>query len=191
MEEFLMFEQAGVKINNNPRKHYVLDAFHPTQAASFTHFLDTGGQAVGDSGGGEKSKSAAESVVSSVSNAGGATTAVIRLSDVEIDSLVCTVRDFLPYLGEGFVERVLVEYMYMVDDVTNALLENDLPPHLAELDQNMPKEANPRVSRGPSPVQSSVYDEDEFDVLSRDRVDISKIHKGKKVKSPGLLTQTW
>merc|ERR1719470_503348 len=73
--------------------------------------------------------------------------------------------------------------MYKVDDVINALLENNLPPHLAELDQNMPREANPRVSRGPSPVQRSVFDEDEFDVLSRDRVDTTKIHKGKKDKS--------
>lgn len=184
-EEFLMFEQAGAEFDNT-RKHYILDAFHPTQASSFTHFLDTPGHAGGASGGGgggEKSKSAAKSVVNIVSNAGGASAAVSRPSAVEIDSLVSTVRDLLPYLGEGFVERVLVEYMYKVDDVINALLENNLAPHLAELDQNMPREANPRVSRGPSPVQRSVYDEDEFDVLSRDRVDTSKIHRGKKDKS--------
>jgi len=88
----------------------------------------------------------------------------------------------LPYLGEGFVERVLVEYQYKVDAAINALLENNLPPHLAELDQSLAKEER-KVSRGPSPVMRSVYDEDEFDVNTRDTVDTSRIYKGKKDKT--------
>merc|ERR1719233_713279 len=47
----------------------------------------------------------------------------------------------------------------------------------------MPREQGMMVSRGPSPVMRSVFDEDEFDILSRDQVDTSKIHRGKKDKT--------
>jgi len=184
-EEFLIFDSAGAEIDLT-RKHYILDALNNTQSSSFTAQL---GQPCGGGGGGEKSKvnnmtannSSHETTIDN--SVGGAGAVVTNLSSVEIDSLVSTVRDLLPYLGEGFVERVLVEYQYKVDTAINALLENNLPPHLAELDQNMPKESNSRVSRGPSPVMRSVYDEDEFDVFTRDKVDTSKIHIGKKDKT--------
>jgi len=181
-EEFLIFDSAGAEIDLT-RKHYILDALNNTQSSSFTAQLGH------PCGGGEKSKvnnmtSNNNSDNNTIdNNVGGAGAVVTNLSSVEIDSLVSTVRDLLPYLGEGFVERVLVEYQYKVDTAINALLENNLPPHLAELDQNMPKQSNSRVSRGPSPVMRSVYDEDEFDVFTRDKVDTSKIHIGKKDKT--------
>jgi len=188
-EEFFMFDSAGAEIDVT-RKHYILDALNPTQSSTFTSYtgpgpVPTSEAGAENSGGGEKSKgNFASHNSSSDHNVCGAGALVNSLSNVEIDSLVSTVRDLLPYLGEGFVERVLVEYQYKVDTAINALLENNLPPHLAELDQNMPKESKKRVaSRGPSPVMRSVYDEDEFDVLTRDKVDTSKIHRGKKDKT--------
>jgi len=84
-------------------------------------------------------------------------------------------------VGEGFVEHVLVEYSYKVDEAINALLENNLPPHLLSLDQSLPKLE--LKEKEPEPVPRSVYDEDEFDVFSQDYIDTSKIHKGKKNKS--------
>jgi len=178
-EEFLLFDCAGAEMDLT-RKLYILDGLNTTQSSSFTASLcREPGQ---DSG--EKSKAGIDSIaVESVENVSGAAALVPRPSGVEMDSLVSTVRDLLPYLGEGFVERVLVEYQFKVDSVINALLENNLPPHLAELDQNMPREQGMMVSRGPSPVMRSVFDEDEFDILSRDQVDTSKIHRGKKDKT--------
>merc|ERR1719347_675275 len=102
---------------------------------------------------------------------------------MELVSLVSSVRDLLPHLGEGFVEHVLVEYNYKVDEAINALLENNLPPHLLEMDQSLPRQEVKEEDKAPAPVPRSVYDEDEFDVLNRDVVDTSRIHKGKKNKS--------
>jgi len=176
-EEFLLFDSAGAEIDLT-RKLYILDGLTTTQSSSFTASLcREPGQA-----GGERSKASIDTpAVERVEDVGGAAALIPKPSGVEMDSLVSTVRDLLPYLGEGFVERVLVEYQFKVDTVINALLENNLPPHLAELDQNMPREQI--ISRGPSPVMRSVFDEDEFDILSRDQVDTSKIHRGKKDKT--------
>jgi len=174
-QEFLLFEEAGAEIDPT-RKHYILDALNPTQSNSFTSTL-------GATVGGEKSKATTDRQTVMTASGGAASATVANTpSGVEIDSLVSTVRDLLPYLGEGFVERVLVEYQYKVDSVINALLENNLPPHLAELDQSLAKEER-KVSRAPSPVMRSVFDEDEFDVNSRDMVDTSRIHRGKKDKT--------
>ena len=99
-------------------------------------------------------------------------------SNVELVSLVSGVRDLLPHLGEGFVERVLLEFDYKVDLAVNALLEDSLPSHLRSLDQAMPRQAEKAPS--PPPPIRSVYDEDEFDVFNRTDVDMTRIHRGKK-----------
>ena len=104
-----------------------------------------------------------------------------RPSAVEVTSLVTGVRDLLPHLGEGYVERVLVEFGFKVDETINALLEGNLPKHLQDLDPSLTKEI-PKEPE-PEPVMRSIYDGDEFDVFSRDNVDISKVHRGKKNKN--------
>ena len=111
----------------------------------------------------------------------GACASVPRPSAVEVNSLVTGVRDLLPHLGEGYVERVLVEFGFKVDETINALLEGNLPKHLQDLDPSLPKEI-PKEPE-PEPVMRSIYDGDEFDVFSRDNVDISKVHRGKKNKT--------
>jgi activating signal cointegrator complex subunit 2 len=109
---------------------------------------------------------------------------------VELDSLVSNVRDLLPHLGEGFVELCLQHYDYKVDEVINAMLEGNLAPHLAQLDQGLP-----RVAREPQAVAQpelalpgrSVYDDDDFDINTRDTVDLSRVHRGKKNKGGDAL----
>ena len=117
------------------------------------------------------------------------------LKPIEIDSLVSQVRDLLPNLGEGFVKACLEYYDYSPEQVINTILEENLPPHLAKIDRNMPmpatvipsdanisREAHQELQIRENMISSrvNVYDGDEFDVNVRDSVDASKIHKGKR-----------
>ncbi|KAK8761470.1 hypothetical protein V5799_027263, partial [Amblyomma americanum] len=62
-----------------------------------------------------------------------------------------------------------------------ALLDQNLPPSLsipaASTSESSPLEFEPR----------SIYDNDEFDILRRNDVDLSRIHIGKKKKTPASL----
>ena len=105
-------------------------------------------------------------------------------SAVELDSMISTVRERLPHLGEGFVETCLQHYDYRADEVINAILEGNLAPHLAALDQNLPRVA-PEVAPPAQPdwpPARSVYDDDDFDINTRDAIDLSRVHRGKKNK---------
>ena len=62
----------------------------------------------------------------------------------------------------------------------NAVLEGNLAPHLAELDQAMGREKKKAVAE--PIVPRSVYEEDEFDVNTHDHIDMSRVHKGKRNK---------
>ena len=62
-----------------------------------------------------------------------------RKSGVELESLITSVHDLLPDLGEGFIEVCLEEYNYDVERVINAVLEDKLLPSLQDLDRNMPR----------------------------------------------------
>ena len=62
----------------------------------------------------------------------------------------------------------------------NAVLEGNLAPHLADLDQAMGRE---KKKVAPEPiVPRSVFEEDEFDVNTQDHIDMSRVHKGKRNK---------
>jgi len=173
--EFDLFESENIQVDS-VRKHYILDIFNSTKSSSFMDNQQNSGL---------KSTSNNITVMSVTASIDlesmGASAIVNKPKQHELDSLISSVRDLLPHLGEGFVEHVLVEYSYKVDEAINALLENNLPPHLLSMDQSLPKlEVKAKESE---PVPRSVYDEDEFDVFNRDYVDTSKIHKGKKNKS--------
>ena len=170
--EFEMFEKDDVVVDT-VRKAYILDMFNSTQSSTFMGSVqETGGQS-----------SSKPSQVSGSHHDNpellGACASVPRPSAVEVTSLVAGVRDLLPHLGEGYVELVLAEFSFKVDQAINALLEGNLPKHLQELDPSLPKQ----ISKEPEPVLRSIYDGDEFDVFSRDDVDKSKVHRGKKNKN--------
>ena len=166
-EEFELFEAQQAEVDV-VRKHYILDMFNSSQTTSFM-INSTVGAPVDQ----EEVRSKCET--EEVRGAGAVPT---QPSSVQLESLISSVRDLLPHLGEGFVERVLLEFDHKVDLAINALLEDSLPAHLRSLDQSMAR----RVERpaSPDPVIRSVYDEDEFDVLNRDDVDMTRIHRGKK-----------
>ena len=126
-----------------------------------------------------------------------------ELSDVELASLVSGVQDLFPDLGIGFIEECLKYFNNSPEDVINSLLENNLPPSLDSLDRNLPSQPKNTTENNcdkVSPVaqesevtkesssildeRANIYNDDEFDLLSTNnsKVDMSKIHKGKKNK---------
>ena len=175
--EFEQFESEGVSVDS-VRKHYILDLFNDSHTESF---MNNGANNIVKQSS-STSLSAAAGVAQDNMETMGACALVNKPTPVELVSLVSSVRDLLPHLGEGFVEHVLEEYNYKVDEAINALLENNLPPRLMSLDQSLPKLEMKNESPAPEPVMRSVYDEDEFDVFNRDHIDTSKVHKGKKNK---------
>ncbi|NWI90325.1 ASCC2 protein, partial [Pitta sordida] len=65
------------------------------------------------------------------------------------------------------------------EQVINNILEHKLVPHLDRLDRRMPRQLKP----DPTPLVTSrcnVFQNDEFDVFSRDSVDVSRVQKGKR-----------
>uniref|UniRef100_A0A8C6YE48 Activating signal cointegrator 1 complex subunit 2 n=1 Tax=Naja naja TaxID=35670 RepID=A0A8C6YE48_NAJNA len=114
--------------------------------------------------------------------AGAAAAPIAPISGVELDSLISQVKDLLPDLGEGFVLACLEEYNYNVEHVINNLLEDKLGASLQMLDRTMPRPVKP----DPTPLVTSrcnVFQDDEFDVFSKDTVDVSRIQKGKSDKA--------
>uniref|UniRef100_A0A8C3UMM0 Activating signal cointegrator 1 complex subunit 2 n=1 Tax=Catharus ustulatus TaxID=91951 RepID=A0A8C3UMM0_CATUS len=110
---------------------------------------------------------------------GAAAAPIARVSGVELDSLISQVKDLLPDLGEGFILACLEEYGYDTEQVINNILEDKLVPHLDKLDRRMQRQ----LKADPTPLVSSrcnVFQNDEFDVFSRDAVDVSRIQKGKR-----------
>ncbi|XP_075290863.1 activating signal cointegrator 1 complex subunit 2 isoform X2 [Opisthocomus hoazin] len=111
--------------------------------------------------------------------AGAAAALTVKVSGVELDSLISQVKDLLPDLGEGFILACLEEYSYNAEQVINNILEDKLVPYLDKLDRTMQRQLKP----DPTPLVTSrynVFQNDEFDVFSRDSVDVSRIQKGKR-----------
>ncbi|XP_047238497.1 activating signal cointegrator 1 complex subunit 2 [Girardinichthys multiradiatus] len=105
--------------------------------------------------------------------------AVCPVSGPELESLLSCIGDLLPDLGEGFLLACLQEYNYNSELVINNILEDRLAPDLEKLDRAMPrpvKEELPAVLNN----RSNVFDDDEFDVFRRERVDMSRIWKGRR-----------
>ncbi|XP_074015420.1 activating signal cointegrator 1 complex subunit 2 isoform X8 [Numenius arquata] len=113
--------------------------------------------------------------------AGAAAAPIAKVSGVELDSLISQVKDLLPDLGEGFILACLEEYGYSAEQVINNILEDKLVPYLDKLDRTTQRQLKP----DPTPLVTSrynVFQNDEFDVFSRDSVDVSRIQKGKRTR---------
>ncbi|XP_036730568.1 activating signal cointegrator 1 complex subunit 2 isoform X6 [Balaenoptera musculus] len=98
---------------------------------------------------------------------------------VELDSLISQVKDLLPDFGEGFILACLEHYSYDPEQVINNILEGRLAPALSQLDHGLDRQVKP----DPTPLLASrhnIFQNDEFDVFSRDSVDLSRVHKGRR-----------
>lgn len=120
-------------------------------------------------------------------NAGASSKTV---SDVELFSLVSHIQDLLPGLGDGFAILCLEELNYDVEQVINVLLEDNLPPSLQNVNRNLSKDEVMKSRTQPIKTildeRHSIYDKDEFDVFTKSKVDLSKVHKGKRRNTGNL-----
>ncbi|XP_034256178.1 activating signal cointegrator 1 complex subunit 2 isoform X2 [Thrips palmi] len=106
-------------------------------------------------------------------------------SGVELDSLISEVKDILPDLGDGFVQRCLQHFNYQSHAVINAVLEDSLPQELSNLDRSASHITGLLNEKDPSTVKRyNVFDNDEFDIMTRDHIDTSRVHKGKRKNLP-------
>ncbi len=99
-----------------------------------------------------------------------------KLSSGDMERLVGQVRDLLPDLGDGFIQKCLKYYDHNPELVINALLEENLPPHLIVVDRQLKAEKE----KPPPPSRFNVHDGDEFDVNTNDSIDKQKVRIGKK-----------
>ncbi|XP_034834671.1 activating signal cointegrator 1 complex subunit 2 [Maniola hyperantus] len=99
------------------------------------------------------------------------------------ESLISEVKDILPHLGDGFILKCLQHYGFNSERVINAVLEDTLANNLRGLDRSLPIIPDDILDEKflETGIQRlNVFDGDEFDIMTRDDVDLSKIHIGKK-----------
>ncbi|CAO3691459.1 unnamed protein product [Umbelopsis ramanniana] len=118
-------------------------------------------------------------------------------SYIKMTTLISQITDLFPDLGAGFVEACLEHYGGNVEQVTNQLLEDNLPPNLATMDRTLdrkPMAAEQKAEEQVSTVMNSlslsedsqlrtrrnIFDNDEFDVFAGKKVNTQQIHRGKQ-----------
>ena len=77
-------------------------------------------------------------------------------NDPMLEPLIAQIHDLFPELGEGFLTQCLVYFDSNTERVINALLEDNLPPHLANLDRALAKPSQPPVNV--DQVQGSLFE---------------------------------
>ncbi|KAF1929114.1 uncharacterized protein M421DRAFT_420337 [Didymella exigua CBS 183.55] len=100
-------------------------------------------------------------------------------------SVITQIQDLFPDLGAGFVVKLLDTYNDNVEEATAHLLDDSLPPYLAEADRSEqlrtstsePQSQLPSRSSQYLPERRNVFDDDEFDKLA---VETSRLHIGRK-----------
>jgi uncharacterized membrane protein YkoI len=102
------------------------------------------------------------------------------------------VRQVMPELGDGFVLRALEALNRSAEAVVNAVLNNELPPSVAQMSRSttLAQLANATVARrelttGADAIRErmAVYGDDEFDVLggrANQAIDEGRIYRGKR-----------
>ncbi|CAB3230207.1 unnamed protein product [Arctia plantaginis] len=103
--------------------------------------------------------------------------------NVREESLISEVKDILPHLGDGFILKCLQHYGFNAERVINSILEGNLAEPLTGLDQSLPLIPEDRLDKNflETGIQRlNVFDGDEFDIMTRDDVDVSRIHIGKR-----------
>ncbi|KAI9249389.1 hypothetical protein BDA99DRAFT_575683 [Phascolomyces articulosus] len=137
----------------------------------------------------KKQKTKRPPIVASTTAATDTTISQQQVDDVVIHEVanISQVHDLFPDLGEGFIQACLQHHNNDVEVVIMELLDNNLPEPLNSMDRTL-KELPPPPS--PEPIQNkqssilesrrNIFDNDEFDLLSRQpvAVDKRKMHMG-------------
>ncbi|KAI5755429.1 hypothetical protein M8J77_016728 [Diaphorina citri] len=102
------------------------------------------------------------------------------LSESELRALIGEIREMLPNLGEGFIQKCLQHYQNNVEVTLNHILQETLPPDLSAIDRQLPyipPEPVEVVQTNRQPNHSNVFD----DVI----MDIKSVHIGKRGDNEG------
>ncbi|XP_050308119.1 activating signal cointegrator 1 complex subunit 2 [Anthonomus grandis grandis] len=99
-------------------------------------------------------------------------------NDSDIEEMIRGIVDMFPHLGDGYIYQCLESYNFNSSDVINAILENNLPPHLAEIPFDtirIPPEPEPEqpilAYKGKKPDYNDAL------TLLNDKTDIQSIKK--------------
>lgn len=88
--------------------------------------------------------------------------------DMELE--VTMVLDCLPHLGTGFIRQLISRYESSEDAIA-AVLENNLPPDLAQADQSevyIPPDPQDKIYEQTGVKHFNVYDGDKYDIMTQD-----------------------
>ncbi|CAH0720515.1 unnamed protein product, partial [Brenthis ino] len=121
--------------------------------------------------------------IESIDNAPGPSKDNEIPDSIREQSLISEVKDILPHLGDGYVLKCLQHYSFSAERVINAILEDTLADSLRGLDTSLPIIPEDIVDKKYLETgieRLNVFDGDQFDIMTRDDVDLSKIHVGKK-----------
>ncbi|XP_077298373.1 activating signal cointegrator 1 complex subunit 2 isoform X2 [Arctopsyche grandis] len=103
--------------------------------------------------------------------------------EAKTQSLISEVRDILPDLGDGYILKCLEHYGFNAERVINCILEGNLDESLTKLDPQLPiipSDALDEQYLKTGIERLNVFDNDEFDVMTKDKIDLSRVHKGKR-----------
>jgi len=138
---------------------------------------------------------------------------------IKRQSLITQVKELFPELGDGFIDICLHFFNDSHEAVINNLLEGSLPPELSSIDRKLPFGANSNNSnnnavnnktnttntaasnkeskdKGKGKEQPderrNIFSGDQFDVMTNDSIDMSRVWKGKKsvLESPHERLET-
>lgn len=119
------------------------------------------------------------------------------MGEVELLSLISSIKDLFPDYGDGFIEAVLNEFHFQPEQTIDALCMDSISSHSKSLPRTLTRGQYAATLVGAQTTQipdvlkgrKNIYDGDEFDVFRRDKVDLSKVHKGKKVVKDSVVSK--
>ncbi|XP_055939628.1 activating signal cointegrator 1 complex subunit 2-like isoform X1 [Argiope bruennichi] len=109
------------------------------------------------------------------------------LTDIEINSLIESVREILHNFDKDLIKKCLEYFNYDPDKVIDAYVTDTLPDHLKSEEETFEKEINGAEANSFHSIlheRKCVYDNDEFDVMRRTDINLENVHIGKKNKTP-------
>lgn len=104
-------------------------------------------------------------------------------TNVKEESCISEVKDIFPQLGDGYILKCLQHYNFNAEEVINRLLEDSLADELRTINKEMPiipEDVLDKRYMETGIERYNVFDGDQFDIMSRNDVDVSKIHIGKR-----------
>lgn len=132
----------------------------------------------------------------------------INEDDIHLESSVQYIREIMPELGPGFIAMCLKHFNYDNETTLNAILEDNLPQHLATIDRTLTKAIKTGSENAGKEVigsqicpsgsehvpqvidnRKNVFNNDEFDIFRNKNIDLTRIHLGKKEKSVSELKE--